>query len=277
VTAAPDGFRNVHGPGGRIWILRAGLPLTSEPERWDAWLAGLEGRILTREGGRSPSRVILLDGIGQAVVRRYLHGGLLAGVTRDLFVGAQRPVREIEASERIRLRGVATPEILAVYLRRSFPGFYRSCLLSRLVPQAENLRQWLGREGRDPARWGPMLDQVARALSSLHDAGCLHRDLNLGNLLVAPTGIWILDLDGAVMKDVLEIPERGASLMRLYRSLCKESGMKEPLSPRQRAFFLRHYARRDRRLLGGLSLYLRDRWARERLRRAVSRRRTFHP
>jgi len=266
---------NVHGPGGRFWVLRAGLPLACEPGRWDGRLAGREGRVLTREGGRSPSRVILLDGIGQAVVRRYLHGGLLATVTRDLFVGVQRPMRELEASERIRQGGVATPEILAVYLRRSFPGFYRSCILSRLVPQAENLRQWLGRAGRDPARWGPMLDQVARALSSLHDAGCLHRDLNLGNLLVAPTGIWILDLDGAVMKDVLAIPERGANLLRLYRSLCKESGMKEPLSPRQRALFLRHYARRDRRLLGGLSLYLRARWVREGLRRAVSRRRTF--
>lgn len=277
MKAAPEGFRNVHGPGGRIWILRSGLPLSCEPGRWDGWLAGREGRILTREGGRAPSRVILLDGIGQAVVRRTLHGGLLAGVTRDLFAGAQRPLLEIEASERIRLSGVATPEILGVYLRRSFPGLYRSCILTRLVPQAENLRQWLGRGGRDPARWGPMLDQVARAISSLHDAGCFHRDLNLGNLLVAPTGIWILDLDGAVMKGVLAVPERGANLLRLYRSLCKESGMKEPLSPRQRAFFLRRYARRDRRLLGDMALYLRGRWAREGLRRAVSPRRASRP
>ena len=277
MTAAPEGFRRVPGPGGRTWILREGLPFSCEPARWDAWLAGREGRVLTREGGRAPSRVILLEGIGEAVVRRRLHGGLLAKVTRDLFAGARRPVREIEASERIRLGGVATPEILAVYLRRPFPGLYRSCILSRLVPQSENLRQWIGGAGRDPACWGPMLARVARALCSLHDEGCFHRDLNLGNLLVAPAGIWILDLDGAVMRDALAIRERGANLLRLYRSLCKESRRKEPLSPRQRALFLRHYAQSDRRLFGDLSSYLRARWARERLRRKVSRGRTSRP
>ena len=276
MTAVPEGFVRAHGPGGRIWILRSGIPLARDPERWDAWLAGREGRVLTREGGRSPSRLIQLEGIGQAVIRRYMHGGLLAGLTQDLFPAGSRPIREIKASEGIRLKGVATPEVLAVYSRRALPGLHRSCILTRLVLQAENLRQWLGRAGREPVQWGPILSQVARAVFSLHEAGCFHRDLNLGNLLVAPTGIWILDLDGAVMKNSLGVRERGANLMRLYRSLCKETGMSEPLSPRQRARFLRYYAGGDRGLHRELSLHLSARWRREGLRRAVSRRRVLN-
>jgi tRNA A-37 threonylcarbamoyl transferase component Bud32 len=118
-----------------------------------------------------------------------------------------------------------------------------------------------------------MIDQVASALSGLHDAGCRHRDLNLGNLLTAPTGIWIIDLDGAQLKPRLNIAERGANLMRLFRSLCKESGRAEPLSSRMRVRFLRHYTKRDRRLLSELSLWLRQRWTMESVRRKLSRKR----
>jgi serine/threonine protein kinase len=218
-----------------------------------------------------------LEGIGEAVVRRYLHGGALARWTGDLFPGGRRPLREIEASEKIRRKGVATPEILAVYSRRFLPGLRRACVLTRLVPEAENLRQWLGGAGRQEAQWGPMLGRVARAVRFLHEAGCRHRDLNLGNLLVSPTGIWVLDLDGAVVKDEMEIRERGANLMRLYRSLCKETGRKRPLSPRQRLDFLRHYAHGNRRLFRELFLHLKVRWGRERLRRAFSRRRSINP
>ena len=277
MTAAPDGFVRVQGPAGRIWLLRAGLPLASDPERWDGWLAGREGRILTTQGGRSPSRLILLEGVGEAVVRRYLHGGALARWTRDLFPGGRRPLREIEVSERIRRKGVATPEVLAVYSRRSFSGLRRACILTRRVAEAENLRQWLGGAGRQEEQWGTMLRSVARAVRSLHDAGCWHRDLNLGNLLAAPAGIWILDLDGAVVKDEMEIRERGGNLMRLYRSLCKETGRGRPLSPRQRLDFLRHYARGDRALFRELFLHLKVRWGREGLRRLFSRKRSFDP
>lgn len=277
MTTTPDGFVRVQGPAGRIWLLRAGLPLACDPERWDGWLAGRDGRILTTLGGRSPSRLVLLGGVGEAVVRRYLHGGALARWTRDLFPGRRRPLREIEASERIRRKGVATPEILAVYSSRSFPGLHRACILTRLVPEAENLRQWLGGAGRQEMQWGAMLRRVARTVRSLHDAGCRHRDLNLGNLLATPAGIWVLDLDGAVVKDELEVRERGANLMRLYRSLCKETGKGRPLSPRQRLGFLRHYARGDRTLFRELFLHLKARWGREGLRRAFSRRGSFNP
>jgi tRNA A-37 threonylcarbamoyl transferase component Bud32 len=207
------------------------------------------------------------------VLRVYRHGGFLAGVSRGLFFGMGRPLRELQVSEFIRRAGLPTPEIVAVYSKRVLPGLFRSCVLTRRIPESQNLRQWLREEGGNPASWGPMIHRVARALSALHGAGCRHRDLNLGNLLSAPTGIWIIDLDGARLKPRLRIAERGANLMRLFRSLCKESGRAEPLSSRLRVRFLRHYAGRDRRLLSELSVWLRRRWRVESVRRKFSRKR----
>ena len=183
------------------------------------------------------------------MVRRYHHGGALAGITRDWFPGLGRAIGEIRASERLRHSGIATPEILAVYSKRSLLGLRRSCLLSRLVPDGENLRQWVRRNNAGAGAWRPMMQRVAGGISDLHAAGCFHRDLNLSNLLVSSGRIWILDLDGAKLEDPLGIAPRGRNILRLYRSLIRESGRAEPLSPRDRVRFLRHYARKDRRLL----------------------------
>ena len=146
------------------------------------------------------------------------------------------------------ISGISTPEILAVYSKRSLVGLRRSCLLSRLVPDGENLRQWVRRNNAGAGAWRLMMQRVAGGISDLHAAGCFHRDLNLSNLLVASGRIWILDLDGAKLEDPLGIAPRGRNLLRLYRSLIRESGRAEPLSPRDRVRFLRHYARGDRRL-----------------------------
>jgi len=273
----PERFRTREGPAGRRWILREGINLPSETESWDAWLTGKEGTVITDEGGRSPSRILNLPGVGDTVVRRYFHGGLLAGATRDLFPSLRRPRQELEVSEQLRRSGVATPEILAIYARRLFPGLYRACLLSRLVPESENLREWIRGSRRSPSERQGISAQVARAVFSLHAAGCLHRDLNLSNLLHSPSGIWLLDLDGARVKNSLKTGERGTNLLRLYRSACKESGTSEPLSPRERILFLRHYSGGDRRLFRDLAAWLRSRWAGEGIRRGLTRRRTVSP
>ncbi len=271
----PEGFRKVQAPGGRIWILREGLPLPQDSDRWDAWLAGEEGGVLPAEGGRSPVRLVSLPGIGDAVIRRCLHGGLLAGMTRDLFPGLARFLRELEASERLRRRGVATPQVLGLYARRIFPACFRACLVSRLVPSGENLRQWVHRRERDDAERKSVLLRTARAVASLHEAGCIHRDLNLSNLLVSPSGIWILDLDGAAMKERLGIGDRGRNLMRLYRSCGKESGRSDPLTAGERISFLRSYAGRDRALFRDLSSWLGRRRAAGAVRRRLTRKRNL--
>jgi len=194
-----------------------------------------------------------MERIGEVVVRRYLHGGLLARWTRDLFWGPDRPLGELAASEHVRMRGIASPEILALYLLRAGGSFYRGCVVTRKVSQSHNLGEWVRLGGRDPRAWKPLLREVARAVAGLHDAGCVHRDLNLSNLLDSPSGIWILDLDQARLQPAVRLRDRGWNLLRLYRSLGKESSRREPLDDSQRLLFLRHYARGKRLLFRALA------------------------
>jgi Lipopolysaccharide kinase (Kdo/WaaP) family len=251
----PDGFSRVSGSGGRTWILRNGFPRDIPVERWDSWLAGRESQSLSAAGGRAPVLLVSLGRVGEVAVRRYLHGGLLAGWTRDLFWGGGRPLAELVASEHIRARGIASPEILALYLLQAGGPFRRGCVVTRRVPRSQNLGEWLRLEGCHPGAWSPLLREVARAVARLHDAGCVHGDLNLRNLLHSPSGVWILDLDRARLQPAASLRDRGWNLLRLYRSLGKESSRRVPLTQPQRLHFLRHYAMGNRALFRSLAVW----------------------
>ena len=255
----PSGFSRVSGQGGRTWFFKSGFPRDIPVERWDSWLAGQGGQSLSAAGGRAPVLLVSVERIGEVVVRRYLHGGLLARWTRDLFCGPGRPLGELVASEHVRARGIASPEILALYLLGAGGSFHRGCVITRKIPQSRNLVEWLRLGGRDPRAWKPMLREVARVVASLHAAGCVHRDLNLSNLLESPSGIWILDLDRASLRPTVRLSDRGRNLLRLYRSLGKESSRREPLDEFQRLLFLRHYARGSRILFRALAVWTRRR------------------
>jgi len=268
----PCGFRAITGPEGVLWILREGLSLPTDVRIWDGWARGEGGRLLEGPGGRAPVYQVKPPGVGPSVIRAYRHGGILGRFFEDRFLGIGRFVAELNASEHLRSRGVATPEVMALYCRRSAGGFLRGWILTRYLSGGSNLRGWV--DGGIPP--GPPKKEVlrlaARAVGSLHDAGCLHRDLNLGNLLMTPGEIHLLDLDGARLRNFLTTRERGSNLLRLYRSLAKEAAESEPLGLRERVLFLRTYSRGDERLLRSLWGYFRGRWVLGRLRRALSRR-----
>jgi tRNA A-37 threonylcarbamoyl transferase component Bud32 len=269
----PHGFRAIPGQEGVLWILREGLSLPTDVRTWDGWTRGEGGRRLEGPGGRAPVYEVKSVGVGPSVIRAYRHGGILGRFLEDRFLGIGRFLAELHASEHLRSRGVATPEVIALYCRRGAGGFFRGWILTRYLSGGINLRGWV--DGGIPR--GPQKKEVlrlaGRAVGSLHDAGCLHRDLNLGNLLMTPGEIHLLDLDGARLRGFLTRRERGSNLLRLYRSLAKELAESEPLGLRERVLFLRTYARGDKRLLRSLWGYLRVRWMLGRLRRSLSRRR----
>jgi tRNA A-37 threonylcarbamoyl transferase component Bud32 len=269
----PPGFHVVTGPEGVLWIMREGLTLPTDPKIWDGWTRGESASLLEGPGGRAPVYQVKPDGMGPAVLRAYRHGGLLGRLVEDRFLGIGRFLAELRASEHLRSRGVATPEVMALYFLRSAGGFFRAWILTRYLSGGINLRGWVDGGIPQGAEKREVLRLSARAVGSLHDAGCLHRDLNLGNLLMTRGEIHLLDLDGARLRGFLTRRERGRNLLRLYRSLAKEVAESEPLGLRDRVLFLRTYARGDEKLLRSLWEYLRVRWMAGRLRRSLSRRR----
>jgi 3-deoxy-D-manno-octulosonic acid kinase len=194
--------------------------------------------------GRAVSWAVPLPG-GDGVVRHSWHGGLLAPLTRDLFLPPTRAPHEQQLSARLRAAGIRTPEVLAYALYPAPLGLRRADVVTRLVPGGEDLAALLSSlpVSREPrSAWvratGGLLHALARA-------GVRHPDLNLKNVLLTPAAearaarahgarpagardpdaaldAWVLDLDVARMSPS---PSAGrvhaigaANLERLERS-----------------------------------------------------------
>jgi 3-deoxy-D-manno-octulosonic acid kinase len=214
--------------------------------------------------GRAVSWAVPLPG-GEGVVRHSWHGGLLAPLTRDLFLPPTRARHEQALSARLRAAGVRTPEVLAYATYPARLGLQRADVVTRLVPGGQDLAALLSglpivREPR--SAWvratGGLLHALARA-------GVRHPDLNLKNVLLTPaadgreadaTGArdpegaldaWVLDLDVARME---ASPSAGrvhaigvANLERLERSFERWRTKRGLSVPEVELACLRVYAR----------------------------------
>jgi 3-deoxy-D-manno-octulosonic acid kinase len=187
--------------------------------------------------GRAAAWAVPLDG-GEAVVRHSWHGGLLAPLTRDLFLPPTRAPHELALSEALRARGVRTPEVLAYALYPGPVGTRRADVVTRLVPDGQDLAALLRTLpiGRPPL--SPWVRAAGALLHALARAGVRHPDLNLKNVLVTPADgtpgadaadraldAWVLDLDVARL-DPSPSPSRvhsigEANIARLSRSIDK--------------------------------------------------------
>jgi 3-deoxy-D-manno-octulosonic acid kinase len=128
--------------------------------------------------GRGTAYAVPL-GDERVVVRHSRHGGMLAPITRDLFLAPTRAPHELDVSLRLRAAGVPTPEILAYATYAVLPGIERADVVTREIT-------------------GDELDAPAAAddlLSAMQRAGAVHPDLNMRNVLVAAGTAYVLDVD----------------------------------------------------------------------------------
>lgn len=171
--------------------------------------------------GRGAAHLMQL-GSELAVVRHYRRGGAVAGVLGDRYLrtGRPRPARELEASIRARLRGVATPEVLAT-VTYAAAVWYRADIATRYVPATRDLATAVLSEARADAAARLRLWRAAGGLlGHVFDAGVEHADLNLRNVLVSDDArAFLIDLDRAVVRDdPVTGAARAAMLERLHRS-----------------------------------------------------------
>ncbi|MCK6481547.1 MAG: hypothetical protein L6R43_15830 [Planctomycetes bacterium] len=239
----PAGYAVVR-EGGTVLVLREGHagPLAAagvaDPE---AAAAAAGGEARTFQGRGKPVSFPVPGSPGLRVVaRRYLHGGLLRGLTGGLFPGAGRFLRELRLLDDLRREGAPVPEPLGIVVRPAGAGVARGWLLTREVPGCEDLRSLLLRlPPGDPARRSA-LREAGRAVRAIHDAGILHADLHVKNLLLPLAGgpATVLDLDGAErVEGGLSREQRAVQILRLDRSLVKlgaKSGAPVPRTDRRR-------------------------------------------
>lgn len=190
--------------------------------------------------GRTPHFSYLPKGAGARVfVRRASRGGLMGALLGGLYVGSGRPLRELRAAESARAGGVNVPEPLAIVASRSFGPFHRLTVVSREIEGAEDLLSLVGR--LSSARKRDLLTRVADAMRRLHEAGVYHADLTLKNILVAESGVYIIDLDKARLPGTRSGSFDVENLARLNRSVEKLLGDRGWISRTDKLRFLRRY------------------------------------
>ncbi len=197
---------------------------------------------------------------GRLVFRRYYHGGALRYLTRDLLAGAGRPLRELKMSIEAARAGLPVPAAAGVILEPLRWGLIRAEFITVLIPGAVDLRSYL--EGLSsptppsfPAEKREVIARAAGRIREMHEKGFSHGDLQLKNVLIAPSGrkkaieIFLLDFDQASRDNQNQPKTDISNLCRLYRSFQKIR-VSHPLLPERDALrFLSDYVRGDKKLM----------------------------
>jgi len=187
-----------------------------------AWAGAQPGR--TAFTGRGEAYGVPL-GATAAVVRHARHGGLLAPLLGDVFLGRPRFYHEAELSRRLADGGVRTPAVLAGVRYRAGP-LHRADVATEQVPGPDLVEVFFGdRPPAGPARTAA-LDALGRLVRRLHDLGWVHPDLQLRNLLLTGLDagtpeVWLLDVDTCRPMRGNADTERARNLARFYRSWAK--------------------------------------------------------
>ena len=263
----PPGFELVQARDTTTAILRADLvPVLRDlsPATLERLTARRDQEFAAEREGRGGVGRLALDGGHVLRVKKYRRGGALAAVLPDLFPTRSRMLADLRACERARERGVAAAQVAGLILRKRAGFLWAGYLLTEEIPGAVSLSRALGTDdpdavdgaaGRagteDPHGSGaPALARRGVALvRRMHDAGILHRDLNLGNLLAGRDGIHVIDLDGASLHPSLSAAQRFRNLSRLDRSYVKLFGGRGPLSHEDRRGLLAEYCGEDASML----------------------------
>lgn len=246
----PPDCAEVRSPAG-VWIARRACAAAIAGGQADFILSGAGARQAAAGSGRGPLARFTLAGI-PAVGKRALHGGLLGPVLGGLYLGRGRALGQLRASVRLARAGVPTPEILAIGSRRVAGCLHAQAIVAREIEGARNLHGLAG-ERLTGARRREILDRTARVLRDMHDAGFVHADLNLSNLVWGrgPAGetLFVVDLEQGRFAEPIAAGARIRTLARLVRSCEKWVAASHRPSRREEARFLLGYARGDRALL----------------------------
>lgn len=140
-----------------------------------------QSRVLAGRG--AAYAVPLPDQSTRVVVRRSRHGGLLAPITGERFLGRTRAPRELATALRLARLGVPTPELVAYATYPAGVLTRRADVVTREIEQSADLAAAIAAASGEAAKRA-ILTAVARLVASLTAAGARHPDFNIKNVLI---------------------------------------------------------------------------------------------
>jgi len=205
----------IRGHGG-AWILTRGTVARTVA-------LALETRAgcvpVSGEGRGAIWRFPLPDG-GEGILRESCRGGWIGRLLRRHYLMVNRPRREWDVHYRAWRLGLPTVEPLGV--RWVWRGPLCTGMLATRYAEGWSLVRWVEMTP-DAAARRDGLCRVGAAVRRIHDAGFLHVDLQVRNILITPAGtVLLLDWDrGRDLGRPATAAERSHGLFRFRRSLEK--------------------------------------------------------
>lgn len=183
------------------------------------------------------------------VVRRYAHGGLCGRVAGTLFLSARRMLDEFRLSIYARTCGVPTCRPVALRIERVFGPLITGHYVTDSIPDASNILDFLAAapnaQNLKAEQRRRLAASIASTIASMHDAGILHADLNLKNLLVRDAfdepEVFVIDFDKAKLIGSPTLRQRMANMVRLDRSVTKWAASRRLVGTMDRLRVLRSY------------------------------------
>ena len=186
--------------------------------------------------GRGEAYGVQLGGT-RAVVRHARRGGALARLLGDRYLGAPRFVREIDTAQRLARAGVPTPAVLAG-VRYPAGLVHRADVATERVDGTDLVTLFFS---PTPPRGGirtAIFHAVGALVRRLHNAGFVHPDLHLRNVLIELSSsaalppyrpaAWLLDVDTCRVTGPEDDAPRRANLARFERSWRKWNATRGP-------------------------------------------------
>jgi len=226
-------------------------------------------RSQTGTTGRGGTEILPLhDGSARLLLRPVLHGGFLGPLLGGAHLSPARVLRELAATSALRNAGAPVPEpILALAQQRGFR--FDLAIGTRFEEGTRDLLSWLA-NSPDAQHLERVAVAAGHAVRQFHDAGGMHADLHVKNLLLRnieetsmprEPEVLVIDLDRARVGEVVPAARRAAELMRLYRSLIKR-GVAEKIGQAPVQHFLDAYLQDDKALDAPLRTQLRKAYRR---------------
>lgn len=227
---APATARQARHGAQTVWVeptcFEAAEPCLFDPAWWQQ-----HGACQALGAGRGHIHQVQ-DSRGQYLLRHYYRGGLIARISRDLFLAQALPqtraMAEFTLLGRLRARGLPVPQACAArHVRHGL--FYRADILVALIPDATDVARLLhGERALAAGEW----QSLGRAVRRLHDEQVFHSDLNCHNLMLDAAGkAWIVDFDKCGFRAGNDW--KSANLARLLRSLRKQARLDPALRWRE--------------------------------------------
>jgi len=131
-----------------------------------------------------------------------------------------KAIRSFRTAMILREHGVVTPRPLIAWDFKDGGTPSASYYITEEIPDAITLRAILKSSKNLESERPALSAELARLVRGMHDAGILHRDLTIGNFLVAPkpvdgSRIFLIDLSRAVHLGRVPLPLRLIDLARM--------------------------------------------------------------